>query len=115
MKENGPGDLGAGGVESVLASPGGLGGVMGPATWPLLGKEALPGDSDRLNVATICNMHAEFVHENHCGSVVLLLCTESHSQVCMTLLAFSGVGLLCLWPFEPLLTQDVIIRSVNSI
>ena len=66
MKENGPGDLGAGGVESVLASPGGLGGVMGPDTLPLLGNEALPGDSERLNVANICKMHAVSITEYHC-------------------------------------------------
>ena len=43
---------------------------MGPDTLPLLGKEALPGDSDRLNVANICKMHAEIIPEYHCEPVV---------------------------------------------
>ncbi len=55
MKEKGPGDLGAKGIESVLGSPGGLVGVMVPERLDLLGRDAADeAPPDSLSASRIC-------------------------------------------------------------
>lgn len=52
MKEKGPGDFGAGGMESVLGSAGILWGVMAPFSLEALSDE--PSAPESLSVSRIC-------------------------------------------------------------
>ena len=67
MKEKGPGDLGAGGIESVLGRTGILGGVMVPFSLEPLKDD--PSAPDSLNVSRIC-INKDMVSHN-CTSVLL--------------------------------------------
>ena len=59
MNEKGPGDFGAGGIESVLGSPGGLVGVIVPGDPNLPWVPGHPRDPDCRNNPKICNGHTQ--------------------------------------------------------
>ncbi len=61
MKEKGPGDLGAGGMESVLGRPGTLVGVIVPFSLELLSED--PSAPESLSASRIC-MHTQSLNLN---------------------------------------------------
>ena len=74
MNEKGPGDLGAGGMESVLGSTGILVGVMVPFSLELLSDD--PSVPDSLNVSRIC-MHEQRITYD-CTSLLLAADSRLH-------------------------------------
>ena len=59
MNEKGPGDFGAGGIDSVLGSPGGFVGVMVPGDPDLPWVPGHPRDPDCRNNPKICKEHTQ--------------------------------------------------------